>query len=555
MKTITRSIKLWLLIMLVFGSNLYGQNIATALVDPLEKVFPESVIPYDTFLEIDVAKGETAATQLVLRSDQDINNIQLTIHIEGEQSTTLKAYSGLIGYVRAERAYTDQAVDRLTSNTGFYPDPILDDKPIAIKKGVTNAVYISVPVPKNAKPGNYTVKVEVSGGQRTIEKSFKLKVHNVTLDQQSLWVTNWYSLSAEKLKLLNNGKKVVLYSDTYWSLLQVLAEKMAAYGQNVALISPLDLATYKKQKDKLEIDFSHFDTTVEIFKKAGVVGRIEGGHIGQRGGDWASQFIVRVPQLTKDSTSFKKMDINEPEAKAFYKQFFTELKAHLMQKGWWDIYYQHIADEPTGDNKETYVSIASYVKSIVPEIKIMEACHSKDLAETIDLWVPQLDFLNKDFKFYQERKQAGDEAWFYTCLSPRGNYANRFIDLPLIKTRLLHWINYKYNIKGYLHWGFNYWNDDPFGETTGINSEGGNVLPTGDSWIVYPGYHKLYSSIRLESMRDGINDYTLLEMLEKKNPELAKHIIDNMVFRFDWYDTSIKHFRKARKEILSALAN
>src|SRR5690606_1352327 len=78
--------------------------------------------------------------------------------------------------------------------------------------------------------------------------------------------------------------------------------------------------------------------------------------------------------------------------------------------------------------------------------------------------------------------------WFYTCLWPKGNYANRFIDLPLIKTRLIHWINHKYAIDGYLHWGFNWWTEEPFAETTFINDTGGNLLPGGDSWIVYPGY-------------------------------------------------------------------
>ena len=31
-----------------------------------------------------------------------------------------------------------------------------------------------------------------------------------------------------------------------------------------------------------------------------------------------------------------------------------------------------------------------------------------------------------------------------------------------------------------------------------MNEEGGNTLPGGDSWIVYPNNGKLYGSIRLE---------------------------------------------------------
>lgn len=521
------------------------------LVDPLEKVFPETVIPSENFEEIDVARGEVASAQLVLRSEQNQNQVKLTVEVP-KLSDAIVSY-GPVGYVRAERSYTDQAVDRLISNTGFYPDPILEEQPIKLQAGVAQACFISIPIPIETKAGTYLVKVSAYVGKETIQKSFLIRVHNVKLEKQKLWVTNWYSLDPKRLMLLNNGEKVEPYGAVYWKLVKVLADKMASYGQNVTLISPLDLAIYKKEDNQLKIDFSRFDQTVEIFKNAGVLGRIEGGHIGQRAGDWTSPFIVRVPEPSADSTAFLSLPIQDSKARAFYDQFFNALIKHLEKKGWLAEYYQHIADEPIGENKQSYIDIASYVKSIVPAIKIMEACHSKDLAETIDLWVPQLDFLNKDFAFYQDRKKAGDEAWFYTCLSPRGNYANRFIDLPLIKTRLIHWINHKYQIEGYLHWGLNYWNDEPFIETTGINSEGGNVLPTGDSWIVYPGYQKLYSSIRLETMRDGINDYTLLQMLEAKNSALAKKIIDNMVFRFDWYDTSIRHFRKARKEMLMAL--
>lgn len=88
---------------------------------------------------------------------------------------------------------------------------------------------------------------------------------------------------------------------------------------------------------------------------------------------------------------------------------------------------------------------------------------------------------------------------------PKGEYANLFIELPLLKTRILHWINYRYQIPGYLHRGFDYWmGPDPHAETTSIQLESGTIFVGGDNWLVYPGNRKLYSCIRLEAMRDGI---------------------------------------------------
>ena len=175
---------------------------------------------------------------------------------------------------------------------------------------------------------------------------------------------------------------------------------------------------------------------------------------------------------------------------------------------------QHIADEPTAKNSESYRQISGYVKKHLPDVKILDAVlTSKELAGTIDVWVPVLDVLHRDHAFYQDLQKQGKELWYYTCVVPRGNYANRFIELPLIQTRLLHWINFKYNAIGYLHWGLNYWEKDQLNVDA---SRDRGRLPAGDNCIIYPGYRKLYSSIRFESMRDGIDDYQLLKMVEEK---------------------------------------
>jgi len=217
------------------------------------------------------------------------------------------------------------------------------------------------------------------------------------------------------------------------------------------------------------------------------------------------------------------------------------------------MYLQHVCDEPESGNEKSYGEIAAYLKQLAPGIKTIDAVHSHGVNNTVDVWVPQLDFFNTDYDFYKERKAAGDEIWFYTCLAPQGDYANRFIELPLIKTRILHWINFRFGATGYLHWGWNFWSQDPLNETSGIIPEAGNIMPGGDAFITYPGKGKILSSIRLEAMRDGIVDYELLKMLETKKPEEAKEICRQVVYQFDKYDTDVKSFREKRKLILELL--
>ena len=54
-------------------------------------------------------------------------------------------------------------------------------------------------------------------------------------------------------------------------------------------------------------------------------------------------------------------------------------------------------------------------------------------------------------------------------------------------------------------------------------------------------------------MRDGIADYTLLQMLARKDEALAKEICRQTVYDWTVYDMSTTHFRAARHQILEAL--
>ena len=304
-------------------------------------------------------------------------------------------------------------------------------------------------------------------------------------------------------------------------------------------------------------DYKNFDRFIDVFRQAGALKMIEGGHIAARAGNWDSNFEAYVPEVDKDGNKkLVQYPINSEKASNFYRQFLPSLMSHLQKRGLKDIYVQHIADEPIESNFKSYVEIARFVKDICPDLKIIEACHTHNLENTVDIWVPQLNFYKDGYSFYQERQKAGDEVWFYTCLAPQGNFANRFLELPSIKTRLIHWLNFRYGATGYLHWGFNFWkeNSDPYGETTTMNLESGNTLPGGDSWIVYPKNGKLYSSIRLEAMRDGIADYTLLQMLAQKEPDLAKELCRQVVFHWTLYDTDGDHFRAIRHQILEKLS-
>lgn len=145
-------------------------------------------------------------------------------------------------------------------------------------------------------------------------------------------------------------------------------------------------------------------------------------------------------------------------------------------------------------------------------------------------------------------KETGQ--WMYTGVIPEGEYANRMIRMPLIKTRILHWINYKYGHIGYLHWGLKYWQDGQTGES--IDPFTQDAIQ-GDAWIVYAGYEKVYPSVRLCAMRDGIKDFDLLKLVEEKSASKAEAFVQEVVQDYAKYNTDVEHFRNLRRRMLEYL--
>ena len=118
---------------------------------------------------------------------------------------------------------------------------------------------------------------------------------------------------------------------------------------------------------------------------------------------------------------------------------------------------------------------------------------------------------------------------------------------------LLHWGNYFYDLTGFLHWGLNHYrsDQDPF-EQSVVGHGGKNKLPPGDTHIVYPGSDGPWSSMRMEAMREGIEDYELLMALADKDRRAADRITRRVFRSFTDYTEDVPAFRRARAALLKA---
>lgn len=534
-------------------------------VDPLIKVFRDTQPPAPgtttqataAVAMAEVARGEHATLQFVVRSGEPVSDLRVAVtalrSVEATATMLQPRPARSVGYVPVPKPSQKPAKEPLRKTPADFPDPLLEDASITLPAQQSQPVWITVPIPVDAAPSIYRgqarLTYEIAGQKTSLTFPLTVRVYPALIKSSRLWVTNWFSIHSPHMKIHPKAE-----TPEYYDLMRRFARNMADHRQNVALISPLSLATYTARPDgTLDIDFTRFDRHVQVFIDEGVIGRIEGGHIGGRKSGWISPFVVTIHQIKDGKVQAARVDPGDPAADQFYAQFFPALVKHLREKGWLDRYMQHLADEPVKENIAGYNRMAKLARQYAPELKTIEACHTKDLVGSIDVWVPQLNFWHDDYQHYLNRQKAGDQVWFYTCVFPQGEYANRFIEQHLIKTRLLHWINYKYGATGYLHWGYNHWTaESPFTHT--LRPHGGPpYLPAGDAWIVYPGQQGPLDSIRHEAMRDGIADHELLCQLAEKNPEAAKRLADRHVLSFDRYDINVETFRETRRELLTLL--
>jgi len=101
------------------------------------------------------------------------------------------------------------------------------------------------------------------------------------------------------------------------------------------------------------------------------------------------------------------------------------------------------------------------------------------------------------------------------------------IDFPLTAYRIAPWLNRRYGVTGLLYWSTVFWQapqrnpwDDP-GFRLRWNGDGALFYPGNDAGIEGP-----IASLRLKSLRDGMEDYEYFALLEQRG---GKAVVDEIV--------------------------
>ncbi len=457
-------------------------------------------------LRLSGLRGETVSGQCVLAAHKDLKGVTCSLtpfqQVNGDASIPGQDLRwNFVGSIFIQENSPNRQKQTLTRPApAWFPDYLSDDRHCSITNRTRQAVYLTIKIPRTAHPGEYNATFTATASNTRVSMPVLLHVYPLTLpEQRHLFVTEWFSTSefAKHHQLDSSGEAA------FYRLLKVYAQNMASHRQNVFRLGLGLIGCRRSAEGKLDFDFSRFDKMAQVFWDTGHMDLLETGFVAGFGkGGWSGSEIVLDHFSVRDAGGGRQSISGEE----FLPQFLPAFVNHLRAKGWLDKTVFHISDEPSDHNVMAWRKASDFVHRYAPELRRIDAIETPHCLGDLEVWVPKLDHLATWYSPYQAAQRQGNELWYYTVgIYQGGSLLNKTVDVPLIETRLMPWLNYRYHLAGYLHWGFNAWTDDP------INAPG---LHRGDGWLVYPKKDGLLDSIRWEQTRNGLEDYECLWLLQ-----------------------------------------
>ena len=498
------------------------------LLSSLEKVFFDECTHIEEHTSGSMMKNEIYSFQLACYVETKL--------LQGRFLSKIKVKSELEPFVQIKQIdyvsglvptfVQDSDDDYITKEPGLFPDPLktIKDGVIVLAGNQSRSFWITVD-PKGLKVGNYDIQLEITNYEDEFlaETCFHLEIMDAELPELDICNTGW--LHGDCIAKLHN---VEVFSDEYWDILEKYLTVYTKFGHNMILTPlftpPLDtmvggerptnqLVTVIVNKGRYSFDFDNLKKWIELCHRCGIK-YFEMSHLfTQWGAKHAPKIMAKVDEHYKRIFGWETDALSE-EYSEFLHNFLTELVAFLKAEDIMENCYFHVSDEPKKCDEEQYQIEKGILLAHIKDSKIMDALsdysfYEKGIVSTPVVACNHLQpFLENDVK----------GLWTYYCMSQRKDVPNRFMAMPAYRNRILGYLLYKYDIKGFLHWGFNFWFTqlsldvlDPYHDTSA-----GSGFPSGDAFIVYPldNNGEVVCSTRLYVFNEALQDLRALKLLE-----------------------------------------
>jgi hypothetical protein len=453
---------------------------------------------------------------------------------------------------------------------GLYPDPLmpLHKGGIFVMRGQLQSLWVEIDLCERLPAGEYTLTLKLVDGQKEVhaKNTLILKVIDALLPKQEMILTQWFHCDC-----LANYYNVESWSEEHWRIVENFATTAAKNGINMLLTPvhtpPLDTAVGKERKTVQLVDvtvengeysfnFDKLDRWIEMCNRVGIR-YFEIAHLFTQ---WGAQRAPKIEAYIEGE--YKRIfgwetDSTSEEYTAYLRAFLTAFLAHMKARGDDKRCYFHISDEPNKLHVDRYRAVKAIVADILDGYPIMDALSNFEFYQDglVELPIPASDhiepFIEADVK----------SLWTYYCCSQDKGVSNRFIAMPLWRTRSIGLQFYKFNIVGFLHWGYNFYNAalsrnpiNPF-----IDTCAGYMFPPGDAFSVYPAQDgSAIESIRIISFYEALQDVRAFQLAEQLlgRERVMKELetIFGEEIRFDRCATSAESLLKIREKINEMIA-
>ena len=491
-----------------------------SILNSLEKVFSDEKPHVSDIKVISMLKNERTSFQVAFCSEKDG---KITVSLGGVLAEISKIY--LVKDVPVGTAAYDDVDDfYLRKTSGLYPDYLLPaNGEISVESGKWYSFWIEVS--GNGKiVGKNCITVGIQGDV-SADSEVEIEIIDAELPEQKLIYTNWYHSDC-----ICNYYGIEPFTDEFWRINKSFIKTAVEHGLNCILTPlftpPLDtkvggerktvqLVKVKKRGGKYSFNFVNLRKWIAMCRECGVE-YFEMSHLFTQWGAKHAPKIVATDRKGREKKVFGWFTrTSSKEYDDFLRQFSKKLINVIDEEGLREKCFFHVSDEPGLHHLKTYKRRANLIKECFPGFKVIDALSDYAFYETgaVKNPIPAEDHIESF---------VGNvpELWtYYCCGQCYENVPNRFVSMPSLRNRILGVLLYKYNVKGFLQWGYNFYNlqysvkaISPYEIT-----DAGGSFPSGDSFMVYPAENgTALESLRLKVFYDSFQDLAALNALEKK---------------------------------------
>ncbi len=237
---------------------------------------------------------------------------------------------------------------------------------------------------------------------------------------------------------------------------------------------------------------------------------------------------------------FEGFEQGTAEYNKLMERYLKQVQDNLEEQGILGKEYIYWFDEPGEKDYPFVYETNKMIKDYAPKLTtfLTEHIAGQDISDVTDISCTIWHKLSHEKISNMNKK--GLEHWSYVCVWPKSPWLSEFIDHDAVNMRMWLWASYVHHLKGILVWETTYWNSNaasqvgylqnPWEEAMSfVNGYGWplgkqTIWGNGDGRLFYPENRnvnsdkKKYSgepvpSIRLENLRDGVEDYEYLIML------------------------------------------